>query len=56
LYTVIAVMLLGRDGKLMLRSQLVLPGMMGMCGALIQIGVMTLIRYLLTHTWLPINL
>jgi uncharacterized membrane protein len=56
LYTVIAVMLLGRDGKLMLRSQLVLPVMMGMCGALIQIGVMTLIRYLLTHTWLPINL
>lgn len=56
LYTIIAVMLLGRDGQLLHTRQLVLPVLMGMCAALIQISVMTLIRYSLTHTWLPINL
>ena len=56
LYTIIAVMLLRRDGKLKHRSELVLPVLIGMCLAIVQIGVMTLIRYSLTHTWLPINL
>jgi uncharacterized membrane protein len=56
LYTIIAVMLLRRDGQLMHKRQLALPVLMGMCAALIQISVMTLIRFMLTHTWLPINL
>lgn len=56
LYTIIAVMVLGRDGKLMKKRQLVLPVLMGMSGALIQISIMTLIRFLITHTWGPINL
>ena len=56
LYTIIAVMLLRRDGKVLHTDQLALPVVMGMCAALVQISIMTLIRYSLTQTWLPINL
>ena len=56
LYTIIAVMLLRRDGKILHNRELVLPALIGMCLAIIQIGVMTIIRFSLTQTWLPINL
>ncbi|MGB4595809.1 MAG: DUF2085 domain-containing protein [Anaerolineaceae bacterium] len=56
LYTILAILLLRRDGKLMHNRELVLPALIGMCFALVQISFMTLIRYSLTHSWLPINL
>lgn len=56
LYTAIAVMLLRRDGQNTQGRQLILPVLIGMCFAMIQICGMTLLRFSITQTWLPINL
>jgi len=56
LYTIIAVLLLKRDGKIHSARELLLPVLIGMSMAMIQIIVATLVRFALTHTWAPINL
>lgn len=56
LYTVIAVLLLKRDGKISSGGELALPVLIGMSMAMIQIILATLVRFALTHTWAPINL
>lgn len=55
-YTVVAVMLLGRENELLEWKQLILPILMGMTIALLQILVTSWLRLALTGTWESLHL
>ncbi len=55
-YTVVALMILGRENAQLHWRQLVLPILMGMTIALLQVLVTSWLRLMLTGTWEPLNL
>jgi hypothetical protein len=55
-YTVVALMILGRENSQSHWRELVLPILMGMTIALLQVLLTSWLRLALTGTWEPINL
>lgn len=55
-YTVVALMILGRENKQLRWRELLLPILMGMTIALLQLLLTAWLRLMLTGTWEPINL
>jgi hypothetical protein len=55
-YTVVALMILGRENSQLHWRELVLPILMGMTIALLQVLLTSWLRLALTGTWEPINL